>query len=118
MSSDQPKYGRAWRKMQVIAAGAAATEVSGDPDELVSEANAARLIPPSGVSVRSMSRYRRAGLIAFFRIKGRIFYRLADLQAFISSMRTPARGFKERDAGESRQEEKHLELWRLLDGDI
>jgi len=100
-----------------MAAGAAATEVSGDPDELMTEADAARLIPPSGVSVRSMSRYRRAGLIAFFRIKGRIFYRLADLQAFVSSMRTPASVFEERASSRSKPEEKHLELWRLLDGD-
>lgn len=99
-------------------ANATATELSGDPDELLAEADAARLIPPSGVSVRSMSRYRRAGLIAFFRIKGRIFYRRADLQAFLSSMRTPAAFFEDRDAPRSAPREKHLELWRLLDGEV
>jgi len=117
MSSNQPKYGRIWKKAQLVAAGAASTEVPGDPDELVGEADAARLIPPRGVSVRTMSRYRSAGLVAFFRIRGQIFYRRADLQAFIDSMRTPARCFEDRDARES-QQEKHLELWRLLDGDV
>jgi len=102
--------------MRVIGAGAAAAEVSGDPNQLLHEADAARLIPPSGVSVRSMSRYRRAGLIAFFRIKGRIFYRLADLQAFVSSMRTPAR-LEDRDVSTSSADDQHLELWQLLDGD-
>ncbi len=103
--------------MQVIAAGTAATEVSGDPDELVPEADAARLIPPSGVSVRSMSRYRRAGLIAFFRIRGRIFYRVGDLEAFVSSMRTPADSSTPRTGGGER-DHNYVELWRLLDGDI
>lgn len=66
MSSGEPKYGKAWRIARVLAAAAAGgQDLSGDPDELMAEADAARLIPPSGVSVRSMSRYRRAGLIAF-----------------------------------------------------
>jgi hypothetical protein len=117
MSSNRPKYGRVWKKAQVVVAGAA-MEVPGDPDELVGEADAARLIPPRGVSVRTMARYRSTGLVAFFRIRGQIFYRRADLQAFINSMRTPARCFEECDGRESQPKEKHLELWRLLDGDI
>jgi hypothetical protein len=102
---------------RLIAAAAAGKEMSGDPDELVAEADAARLIPPSGVSVRSMSRYRRAGLMAFFRIKGRIFYR-ADLQAFVDSMRTPASRYEASKKSESHPHEKELELWRLLDGEV
>jgi len=117
MSSEGPKYGRAWRTARVVATIAAEKEMSGDPDELMAEAEAARLIPPSGVSIRSMSRYRRAGLIAFFRIKGRIFYRRADLQAFVDSMRTPASRYETSKASESHPREKELELWRLLDGE-
>jgi len=118
MSSAESKYGKAAKIARVIAAAAAGTEVSGDPNELVAESDAARLIPPSGVSVRSMSRYRRAGLIAFFRIKGRIFYRRADLQAFVDSMRTPASRYETSKKSESHLHEKELELWRLLDGEV
>jgi hypothetical protein len=116
MSSNQPKYGRVWKKAQVVAAGDASTEVPGDPDELVGEADAARLIPPRGVSVRTMSRYRSAGLVAFFRISGQIFYRRADLQAFVDSLRTPASGHTH-DAMQQ-PNDQHLEFWRLIDGDI
>ncbi|HEV7242360.1 MAG TPA: hypothetical protein VGQ36_24235 [Thermoanaerobaculia bacterium] len=115
MSSAEPKYGRAWRTAQVIAAGGGAQQFSGDPDELVAEADAARLIPSSGVSVRSMSWYRRAGLVAF-ESKDES-YRIADLQEFVGSMRTPVSPGV-RDPSGSDPEERHLELWRLLDGDI
>lgn len=118
MSSNQPKYGRIWKKAQLVAAGAASTEVPDDPDELVGEADAARLIPPRGVSVRTMSRYRSAGLVAFFRIRGRIFYRRADLQAFVDSMRTPASRYETSKTSESHSGEKERELWRLLDGEV
>jgi hypothetical protein len=118
MSIDEVRYARDWQRTQRIGAGAVAQQVPGDPDEFVAEADAARLIPPTGVSVRSMSRYRRAGLIAFFRIRGRIFYRIGDLQAFVSSMRTPAASAPVSDQTEFDRGDEHLELWRLLDGDI
>ncbi|MBV9494565.1 MAG: helix-turn-helix domain-containing protein [Acidobacteria bacterium] len=93
MSSIQPRYGRKWRTRKVME-GVDQEErgpISFEQEEkLINEATAAKMIPPKGVSARTMARYRSAGLIAYFRISGRVFYKVADIEAFVSSLRNPA----------------------------